>query len=59
MRHITAKQREKKLKSRKPRAPVISKVKKIKMKFYSYVILKYCIYTLSFINNCVNVHVSC
>ncbi|XP_073314580.1 uncharacterized protein [Primulina huaijiensis] len=36
MRHITAvKQRERKLKSRKPRTPVVSKVKKIKMKFYS------------------------
>ncbi|XP_011074815.1 uncharacterized protein LOC105159442 [Sesamum indicum] len=35
VRHITAKQRERKLKSRKPRTPVTSKVKKIKIKCYS------------------------
>ncbi|CAI9095181.1 OLC1v1031065C1 [Oldenlandia corymbosa var. corymbosa] len=35
VRHITAKQKERKLKSRKPMTPIVSKVKKIKMKFYS------------------------
>ncbi|KAJ8557892.1 hypothetical protein K7X08_004658 [Anisodus acutangulus] len=35
VRYITAKQRKKKLKSRKPMTPITSKVKKIKMKFYS------------------------
>ncbi|KAI5656420.1 hypothetical protein M9H77_25213 [Catharanthus roseus] len=35
VRHITAKQRKRKLKSGKPMTPVTSKVKKIKMKFYS------------------------
>ncbi|XP_051129228.1 uncharacterized protein LOC127250112 [Andrographis paniculata] len=35
VRHITAKQKERKLKSRKPMTPITSKVKKIKMKYYS------------------------
>ncbi|KAK6117018.1 hypothetical protein DH2020_049262 [Rehmannia glutinosa] len=35
VRHITAKQRKRKLKSRKPMTPVISKVKKVKIKGYS------------------------
>ncbi|KAK4435530.1 hypothetical protein Salat_0716500 [Sesamum alatum] len=35
VRHITAKQRKRKLKSRKPMTPVTSKVKKIKIKCYS------------------------
>lgn len=35
VRYITAKQRKRKLKSRKPMTPITSKVKKIKMKFYS------------------------
>ncbi|XP_009777485.1 uncharacterized protein LOC107825619 [Nicotiana tabacum] len=35
VRYITAKQKKRKLKSRKPMTPVTSKVKKIKMKFYS------------------------
>ncbi|CAH9133028.1 unnamed protein product [Cuscuta epithymum] len=35
VRHITAKQRKRKLKSRKPMTPVVSKVKKIKIKGYS------------------------
>ncbi|KAL6578690.1 hypothetical protein OROMI_008906 [Orobanche minor] len=35
VRHITAKQRKRKLKSRRPTTPVISKVKKIKIKGYS------------------------
>ncbi|VFQ73129.1 unnamed protein product [Cuscuta campestris] len=35
VRHITAKQKKRKLKSRKPMTPVVSKVKKIKIKGYS------------------------
>ncbi|KAG9139988.1 hypothetical protein Leryth_010516 [Lithospermum erythrorhizon] len=35
VRHITAKQRKRKLKSRRPATPIVSKVKKIKMKGYS------------------------
>ncbi|KAG8382081.1 hypothetical protein BUALT_Bualt05G0039400 [Buddleja alternifolia] len=35
VRCITAKQRKRKLKSRKPMTPIISKVKKVKIKFYS------------------------
>ncbi|CAA0838820.1 Ribosomal protein L35 [Striga hermonthica] len=35
VRYITAKQRKRKLKSRKPMTPVVSKVKKIKIKGYS------------------------
>ncbi|XP_042034438.1 uncharacterized protein LOC121789730 [Salvia splendens] len=35
VRHITAKQRKRKLKSRKPMTPVVSKVKKVKIKGYS------------------------
>ncbi|KAM3375378.1 putative protein isoform X1 [Capsicum galapagoense] len=35
VRYITAKQRKRKLKSRKPMTPITSKVKKIKIKFYS------------------------
>ncbi|KAL6530852.1 hypothetical protein OROGR_014712 [Orobanche gracilis] len=35
VRHITAKQRKRKLNSRRPMTPVISKVKKIKIKGYS------------------------
>ncbi|KAI3453865.1 hypothetical protein Pfo_010528 [Paulownia fortunei] len=35
VRHITAKQRKRKLKSRKPMTPVTSKVKKVKIKCYS------------------------
>ncbi|CAA3013057.1 Hypothetical predicted protein [Olea europaea subsp. europaea] len=37
VRQITAKQRKRKLKSRKPMTPVISKAKKYKIKGYSYV----------------------
>ncbi|RAL41571.1 hypothetical protein DM860_013105 [Cuscuta australis] len=35
VRHITAKQKKRKLKSRKPMTPVVSKVKKLKIKGYS------------------------
>lgn len=35
VRHITAKQRKRKLKSRQPMTPIVSKVKKIKIKGYS------------------------
>ncbi|KAI3687236.1 hypothetical protein L1987_80930 [Smallanthus sonchifolius] len=35
VRHLTLKQRKRKLKSRKPPSPVVSKLKKIKMKSYS------------------------
>ncbi|KAK1435942.1 hypothetical protein QVD17_01715 [Tagetes erecta] len=35
VRHLTLKQRKRKLKSRKPPTPVVSKLKKIKMKSYS------------------------
>ncbi|XP_047970160.1 uncharacterized protein LOC125213580 isoform X1 [Salvia hispanica] len=35
VRYITAKQRKRKLKSRKPMTPVVSKVKKVKIKGYS------------------------